>query len=74
MFETITSLHSSPPSVLIKNARATALIPDALRNILALCSNELFLQRLEARQHREPQVERLRELGAPLGSLEAFED
>jgi hypothetical protein len=67
MFETITSLHSSPPSVLIKNARATALIPDALRNILALCSNELFLQRLEARQHR-------RELGAPLGSLEAFKD
>jgi hypothetical protein len=48
MFETITSLHSSPPSVLIKNARATALIPDVLRNFLVLCSNELFLKGLEA--------------------------
>src|SRR5215471_17992710 len=31
MFETITSLHSSPPSVLIKNARAAALIQGELR-------------------------------------------
>jgi hypothetical protein len=47
MFEAITSLHSSPPSVLIKNARATTLIPSVLRNLFALCSNELFLQRLK---------------------------
>src|SRR5262252_3896200 len=46
MFEAITSLHSLPPSVLIKNARSTALIPGVLRNFFALCSNELFLQHL----------------------------
>ena len=37
MFETITSLHSSPPSVLIKNARATALIQSELR-----CKNNVL--------------------------------
>ena len=47
MFEAITSLHSSPPSVFIKNARSTALIPSVLHNFFALCSNELFLQRLK---------------------------
>jgi hypothetical protein len=41
------ALFSSPPSVLIKNARATALIPSALRNLFSLCSNELFLQRFK---------------------------
>jgi hypothetical protein len=47
MFEAITSLHNSPPSVLIKNARSTALIPNVLRDFFALCSKELFLQQLK---------------------------
>ena len=30
-----------------KNARSTAFIPSVLHNFFALCSNELFLQRLK---------------------------
>jgi hypothetical protein len=42
MFETITSLHSSSPSVLIKNARATALIPSHIAATFFVTFNKLL--------------------------------
>jgi hypothetical protein len=48
MFEAITSLHSSPPSVLIKKRAGDRIDPSALRKFLcALRQRVVFAQRLE---------------------------
>ena len=50
----ITATH--PPSVFIKNARATALIRVHCAISFALCSNELFLHRLEVTFERHARL------------------